>query len=129
MKKLFNSRFVRFASVSLLLIYFVSPSIALAATTVNAPTLDSTATVSVAPSATITLVVSVTTTSSDDWESTSYRIGSSGSFVCIDTNNHSSSGTYSESFNITAPSIAGSYNLEIRTFANNSSYSTNNRFY
>ena len=51
----------------------------------------------------------------NDWESTSWRIDD-GSWVCKDTNDHTGilDGTSSESFNITAPSTEGIYDVSFR---------------
>jgi len=80
--------------------------------------------VTVPPGATITAKVNVTTSGrgqSNDWESTSWRISTtSGSMTCENTPNHTSSDTYTESFPITAPSTAGTYNAYFRVHNGNS---------
>jgi len=57
--------------------------------------------------------------SSNDWKSTGYRIDS-GSYTCVDTADHTSSdgGTDTESFSITAPSSAGTYDVDIKVYKN-----------
>ena len=78
--------------------------------------------VTVAPSASITVTLNVSTSgsgSSNDWNSSQYRIGS-GNWNCVDTPNHNGTNSYTESFNITAPSSAGTYNLTLRAYNGNS---------
>jgi peptidoglycan/xylan/chitin deacetylase (PgdA/CDA1 family) len=102
------------------------PSTALATVTVNAPTLNGTTTVTVAPGAIIAVQVSVTTTASEDWESTSYRIGSTGNYTCVDTTNFTSSGTHTATFNVTAPATEGTYNFEVRAHGSQGNSVNNN---
>jgi len=69
----------------------------------------------VSPSATVTVTIQVKTTSNggNDWLSTRYKIGS-GSWQCVDTPDHTSSGTYTESFDVTAPASLGNYDVALR---------------
>lgn len=97
------------------------PELSFAARTINSVTLNGGLSVSVDPSATIAAVVSVTTDgggSNNDWLSTSWRIGA-GAFTCVDHGNHTSSGSYSESFNITAPAAAGIYDVDFIAYNDN----------
>ncbi len=92
------------------------------ARTINSATLSYGSTVNgtvvtVAPSSSITASVTVTTNGTggggNDWQSTGWRISTTapGSITCANTPNHTSSdGTFTESFSITAPSAAGTYN-------------------
>ena len=87
---------------------------------INSVTLNGGSSVTVAPGASITASVNVTTKSSDnDWKSTGWRISTtSGSLTCVDTPNHTSSGTYTESFSITAPATPGIYNAYFVAYSN-----------
>ncbi len=100
-------------SLGLLLVAaLAAPAATFAAHNITGATLNGASSVTVAPGATISLTVSVTTTNGDDWTSTGWRLATSpGSFTCVDTPNHYGSGTYTETFNITAPAGSGSYNL------------------
>jgi PKD repeat protein len=89
--------------------------------------LDGGTSVTVGPGESITIQINVTTSgSSNDWESTSWRISttSPGTMTCVNTPNHTSSGTYTETFSITAPSTAGTYNAYFRAHDGNSCSST-----
>src|SRR5439155_22594799 len=73
--------------------------------------------VNVAPNASITAVVNETNSSSgDSWKATIWNISGDN---CVDTPDHSGSGTFSESFTITAPSAAGTYSVTFTARANN----------
>ena len=88
---------------------------------INSVTLNGGSSVTVAPGASITASVNVTTKSSDnDWKSTSWRIAtSSGPYTaCVDHTDHTSSGTYTESFSITAPATLGIYNAYFVAYSN-----------
>lgn len=52
----------------------------------------------------------------DDWRSTAYRI-EGGDWVCVNTPDHFIDGTYQESFTITAPSNAGTYDIEFIAYS------------
>ncbi len=86
--------------------------------TIDSVTLDGGSAVTVEPIATIVASVTATTTSNDDWGSTSWRISTadSGSMNCVNTTDHTTNpgGTFTESFNITAPSTPGTYNAYFR---------------
>ena len=93
----------------------VGPYVA-ASRTINLATLNGGASVTVGAGATITASVNVTTDNgggNQNWRSTSWRISTTapGTVTCFDSPNHDGSGTYSESFSITAPTIAGTYNV------------------
>lgn len=77
--------------------------------------------VSVPPSTNITVKLQVTTSGSggdNNWRATGYKIDS-GSWICINTSDHYSSGTYTEEFGIIAPSTVGSYNLSLLAYSEN----------
>lgn len=102
--------------------FIIIPVAVNAARSINWIHVDGGSTTTVAPGATVGVQVNVTTSGSgtnNDWRSTSYRI-QSGSFTCVDTSDHTSSGTYTESFNITAPSSEGTYDLDVRVYSDNS---------
>lgn len=75
----------------------------------------------VPPGASIAAVITVSTYDEEydaslDWESTGWKIGNSWftpsgalQLTCVDHDNHSGAGTYSEVFSMTAPSLAGTY--------------------
>jgi hypothetical protein len=93
---------------------------------IDSVTLNGASSVTVAPSTSITAAVSATFTGSGNnttWRSTAYTIGALAT-VCVDTPDHSVNGTFTESFSITAPATAGSYNVTFQTFAGNSCNST-----
>lgn len=82
-------------------------------------TVNNTSSVTVAPGADVTVKFNVTTNGSGDannWESTSWRVATNpgGSFNCENTNNHSSSGNYTETFDITVPTTPGTYSLYLK---------------
>ena len=95
-----------------------------AARIINTATVDGSTTTSVTAGDTITVSLSVTTTGgggNNDWESTGWRIGtSSGPLTCINHFDHVFSGTFSESFTITAPLVDGNYNLYLVAYNNDS---------
>ena len=82
---------------------------------INSATLDGASSVSVAAGQTITAVVNATSNSSlagYQWRSTGWRISTSapGAVACVNHPNHETAGTFNETFSITAPSSAGTYN-------------------
>ena len=82
-----------------------------AARTINSATLNGASSVTVAPGASITAAINVTTSgggASNDWNSTSWNITGSN---CVNHANHLSSGTFNESFSITAPGSPGTYSV------------------
>jgi len=92
-----------------------------AARTINWVTLNGTSSVQVLPGASITVSINVTTTGrggNNDWESTDWRISTTppGTVICVNHGDHTSAGTYTESFTITAPAAEGTYNAYIRVY-------------
>jgi len=86
------------------------------ARTIDSVTLNGGSSVTVAPNGSITVVVNVTTATpgNPNWGSTRWQIGSSS--ACINHSNHNSSGSYSETLTITAPATAGTYNITITVY-------------
>lgn len=87
-----------------------------AARSVGSVLVDGASSGSFIPSEAVNVTVEVTTTGTgeaNDWESTAWRVGGSGAFSCEDTADHTTTGTYTETFSITAPSTVGSYGLEV----------------
>jgi hypothetical protein len=101
--------FILFVFVSLMAL----PLEAYAARIITSATLNGAASVSVPLGSSISAVVNVTTTNnpgSAKWQSTGWSIGTvPGAITCINHGDHNSSGTYSESFSITAPTTQGVY--------------------
>ncbi|MBU0907842.1 MAG: VWA domain-containing protein [Nanoarchaeota archaeon] len=76
----------------------------------------------VGPSGPVTVAVTVHTSGSgsdDNWRSTRYRI-EGGSWTCVNTPDHTSDGTYTESFVISAPGSLGTYDLSVRAYQGSS---------
>lgn len=108
----------------LLLAMVCFPETAIADRTITSVELDESASgiLSVAPAADIAAEIFVTTTwwwgGNNDWGSTSWRIGD-GPSVCVDHEpDHTSSGDYSEIFNLTAPVTAGTYSVNFVAYNN-----------
>ncbi len=104
-----------FLAVALILSLLVLPEKSHAARAINSITLDGASSITVAPSATITAVANVTTTGSggnNDWRSIGWRIAATtGTMNCVNFEpDHTSAGTYLETFPITAPTAEGTYN-------------------
>lgn len=95
-----------------------------AARNINGVTLNGGASVTVAPGATITAVVNVTTTGSgtaDNWRCTGSRIATTppGALTVNDHEpDYTSAGTYSQTYSITAPGAAGTYNAYFVAYDN-----------
>lgn len=83
--------------------------------TIDSASVDGASSTTVEPDATVSVTVNATTagTGSDkNWNSTAWRIaGSSGSLTCENHADNTSAGSHSVTFNTTAPSTDGSYNL------------------
>jgi uncharacterized repeat protein (TIGR01451 family) len=116
MKKTWTSSgIVASAWLAVFISLMLLPLEAHAARTITSATLNGAASVTVAPGAAITAVVNVTTDGSGSnarWRSTGWRIDTTapGTVTCVDHTDHDSAGSYSETFNITAPAPAGTYN-------------------
>lgn len=107
--------------VMLLSLLCVFSGEALAGRTFNSATVDGGSVTTVAPGASITAVANVSTSGSDDnWQCTSWAIATSspGTPTAVNHGNHNSDGSYSESFTMTAPSAAGTYNVYFVAYSN-----------
>ncbi len=104
----------------LCLFFLSSPSWALIS--IDSVSLDGGSSLGIAPGATFPIQVSATNDATLNWQSTSWRIASSsGAMTCQDHADHFGSGSSaSETFNVTAPSIAGTYNTYIAVSNNDS---------
>lgn len=95
------------------------PNTVFAARTVNLITVGGGSSVTVAPSATIAVGVTVVTTGTNGndpkWESTFWEISTdgNGTETCVDHSDVGVAGTYTQSFNVAAPEVEGTYNLYI----------------
>ncbi|KGJ94296.1 DUF6701 domain-containing protein [Colwellia psychrerythraea] len=101
------------ALVFAILLYCLSLP-AQAARVINSVLLNGSTTTNVAAGETVTVAIEVTTSgggNNSHWKSTSYVLVPSGSTICVDTDNETSAGIHTDSFDITAPTIAGSYNI------------------
>lgn len=72
-------------------------------------------TVSPGQSITVSMQVQLSGGEPNDWLSSRYRIGD-GDRICVDTADHTSAGTYTETFDITAPATVGTYDLTLRAY-------------
>ena len=91
--------------------------------TVGSATLNGGTSVTVAGGATISASVNVTTDNgggNQNWRSTGWRISTTapGTVTCVNHTDHDGSGSYSETFNITAPATAGTYNAYFVAYSN-----------
>jgi len=94
-----------------------------AARVIDSVTLNGSPLVTVSPSATISATVNVTTNGNGSdrrWRSTAWSIDTfpPGATNCVNHPNHNSAGSYSETFNITAPAAAGIYNIYFIAYRN-----------
>src|SRR3989344_1889338 len=100
-------------------VFALAASPAFAARTIDSATVNGASSVTVAPSASITAAVTVTTSgtgTNNDWNATSWNISGAN---CVNHANHSSSGTFVESFSITAPASPGTYDVSFIAYQNN----------
>lgn len=104
----------------LVLVLMLCANSAHATLVVNSATVDGGASVTVAAGATVSLSITVTSSGggvSNDWNATGWLIANaSGSLNCVDHADYTDSGTYTETFNITAPATAGSFNVYLVAF-------------
>ena len=70
--------------------------------------------ITVGPGATISAQVWVSTVNRD-WKSTSWRLGS-GDYICYEHDDHLGTGSYTETFNITAPVNIGTYDVNFKVY-------------
>lgn len=108
----------------LFFVFILFSELAVAARTINSATVDSSSSTTVVAGATISVSLNVTTNGSGNdrhWKSTAWRIASSsGSLTCENHSNNTGSGTYDETFDITAPSSDGTYNVYLVAYKDNS---------
>lgn len=95
-----------------------------AARTINWATLNGAATVTVEAGATISAAINVTHTgggTANNWYSTGWLISTTapGTPNCVDTPNHGSNTTETETFNVTAPLATGTYNAYFIAYDDN----------
>ncbi|MFI3157325.1 MAG: hypothetical protein QX199_14345, partial [Methylococcaceae bacterium] len=91
-----------------------------AALAINSATLNGGASVTVLPGASISATVSVTTSGGTDWLSTRFTAPTQ----CIDHPDHTTNGTFSETFNVTAPTAAGTTSPIFRASSANNTCGT-----
>ncbi|HWK25246.1 MAG TPA: VWA domain-containing protein [Solirubrobacter sp.] len=94
----------------------VWPSAASAAIQVNDVKVDSVDNTSSPPGAVLPATIQVSISGGTAWRSTRTEIG--GTTVCTDTADRTSTGTYTASYNVTAPRDPGSYDVTFTAFAN-----------
>lgn len=110
-------------SLSAVALICIPASFVFAAISITSATVDGTTAGtygSYDPSESISATVNVTTTGSgtdNDWNSTKWRVGT-GAYSCVNHSNHTSSGSYNETFTITAPSTAGTYDVDFVGYNN-----------
>jgi putative cell wall-binding protein len=105
--------------LSLLLAALMSPPVAMADAVPNFATLDGSSSVTVGTGDSITVTLNVTVSPGPPWHSTGWRIDTTppGTVTCVDTPNHTPSGTFEETFSITAPLVAGTYSAYFVTYS------------
>ena len=89
--------------------------------TINSVTVDGSSSTSVSASGSVSVAMQVTTGGSngqDDWRCT--RVTVNGVTTNVDHGNHNNDGVHSDSFNITAPSSTGTFDLQVQAYRNDS---------
>ncbi|MFA5216459.1 LamG-like jellyroll fold domain-containing protein [Sulfuricurvum sp.] len=102
------------------------------AATITSAAFNGTASTTVYASDAVTVDLNVTVpsnNSADAWKSTAYRIGSSGSYTCVNTADYTSAGNHSASFSITAPATTGSYSVSLIAYSDKSCSSNTSNTY
>ncbi len=105
-------------ALAVLVVAFAWPSVASAALEVTAATIDGVTSTSSPPGSVLPARVTVRRTDGTDWRSTEVRAGSTTR--CINTDDHTSNGTDSESFQSTAPGTPGSYDVSFIAWSSSS---------
>ncbi len=117
------------ASVSVMMLATLfAPIAALATITPTSATVNGSSSVTVAPGATISATFNVTVSSGmGHWHSSGWRISTTppGSTTCVNHGNHNTNGSYSETFNVTAPATPGTYNAYFVAYHDNGCSSPN----
>ena len=121
--KTIGHRIRRAYAAMLLVLLCVFTGEVLAARTITSATVDGGSVTTVAPGASITTVVNVTTngtSTANDWLCTTWAIATSspGTPTAVNHSNYTSAGSYSETFSLTAPSVAGTYNVYLVAYNN-----------
>jgi hypothetical protein len=113
--RLLNQRFGRYLRIGVALIFSLFTLDAQAVLVIDSATVDGAATTTVSVNSTISLSLTVTTSgggASNDWLATGWLIANaSGPLACVNHGDHTSSGSFTETFNITAPATAGTFNV------------------
>nr|WP_326529074.1 DUF6701 domain-containing protein [Rhodoferax sp.] len=87
---------------------------------INSATLDGATSVTVGAGATMTAVVNATILAGGAWRSTGWRVaGAPGAMTCIDHADHTSAGTFNETFSATAPPSSGTYDAYFVAYNDN----------
>jgi len=103
-------------------LFFLFPSFAAAAITINSATINGGNSVVAPPNTVVSAQVFLTSTSGTWWRSTRWQVGDA-LFACVDHPNHRN-GTFSKTFNILTPNTIGTYNVSFIAYSNNSCGST-----
>jgi len=115
-----SMRIRMFAGIVLLAGLIIFTGSAHAERSITGATLDGASSVTVAPGASISAGVSVFLSWGSTWRCTSGRIGSTGAYTAVNHGNYSSSwGSFNETFSITAPSAAGTYDVAFIAYSDN----------
>ena len=105
-------RWLRLAAMLTSILFAVEANAALV---IDSATVDGGTTTTVAAGSTISLSLTVTSSgggASNDWFATGWLIANaSGPLTCFNHADYSDSGTYTETFDITAPAAAGTFNV------------------
>lgn len=115
-----SSKAASLVTIAALVLAGVPLHFADAARTVNTATVDGASFGAFETSENISASFTVTTDGGDDnWESSAWRIGG-GSFTCVNHGDHTTDGTYTETFTIAAPNTVGLYSAQFIAYNNDS---------
>jgi hypothetical protein len=118
--------FATIAVLALVFSPFANVQLAQAALAVTVITVDGGASTNVLAGATIAVSVTVQGSGNpNQWHSTSYQIEGQ-SVVCVNTDNKSGQSSNTVQFNITAPAVAGTYDLTVQAHHDQSNCSASN---
>ncbi len=110
-----NQSFGRYLRIGAVMILALLAVDARAALVIDSATVDGGATTTVPAGTAISLSLTVTTSgggASNDWQATGWLIANvTGPLNCVNHADYTASGTYTETFNITAPATAGTFNV------------------
>jgi len=117
-----NQSLKRYLQVSALLIFSLLAIDAHALLVIDSATVDGGATTTVPAGTAVSLSLTVTTSgggASNDWQATGWLIANvSGPLNCENHADYTTSGTYTETFNITAPATTGTFNVYLVAYRN-----------